>query len=272
MAEANSKRAGGATSRVEEHRTAGPDIGHTVRDEVFAPIGKGGLVEQTVRRLGEAIGLGLLEEGERLPPEAELAERLGIATMTLREALAILRESGFIETRRGRSGGTVVKRVTPFPPPAEARKHLSQLTRENLQDLTDFRTAVSGYAAGLAAERATKDDIAHLGELVGGMSQDIEFEVFRRLDTSFHVGIASAANSPHLLNAEASVQREMAPLLSVVGEAVPVKRAFHASNDQHRLILSAIADKDAAKARELMETHVAGTAEYLIGLRLGTLT
>ena len=86
------------------------------REAVFSPLTGAGLVEQAVRRLGEAIGLGLLEVGDRLPSEPELAERFAIAPMTLRQALAILREAGYVETRRGRAGGTFVRRSVPTPP------------------------------------------------------------------------------------------------------------------------------------------------------------
>src|SRR4249920_936294 len=97
------------------------------RAVVFSPIGGQGLVEQAVRRLGEAIGLGLLEVGERLPSEPELAERLGIAPMTLRQALAILREAGYVETQRGRGGGTFVRRAAPPAPVRKARERLASL-------------------------------------------------------------------------------------------------------------------------------------------------
>ena len=62
-------------------------------------------------RIGEAIGSGVLEPGERLPSEGELAARLAVAPMTLRQALAILRDAGFVETRRGRGGGSFVART-----------------------------------------------------------------------------------------------------------------------------------------------------------------
>src|SRR5205085_8068551 len=114
------------------------------REVVFSPVADGAVVEQTVRRLGEAIGLGLIEVGERLPPEAELATRFAIAPMTLREALRILREAGYLETRRGRGGGTFVRRSLPAAPAREARRHLARLTVEELSDLMDYRVAVSG--------------------------------------------------------------------------------------------------------------------------------
>src|SRR5918911_4820016 len=141
------------------------------REVVFSPLADGALVEQAVRRLGEAIGLGLIEVGERLPSEAELASRLAIAPMTLREALRILREAGYLETRRGRGGGTFVRRSLPQQPAREARRHLARLTVEELSDLMDFRVAVSGAAVALAAERRSDTDVAALGALVERMAE-----------------------------------------------------------------------------------------------------
>src|SRR5438270_13385456 len=78
------------------------------RAAVFAPLRVEGAVEAIVRRLGEAIGSGLLAPGERLPRETDLAAMLDVAPMTLRTALAVLRDAGYVETRRGNGGGTFV--------------------------------------------------------------------------------------------------------------------------------------------------------------------
>ena len=69
-----------------------------------------GRTEEVVRRLMEAIDLGLYGEGQQLPSETELAGQFGVATVTLRDALAYLRQRGVIETRRGRTGGSFVSR------------------------------------------------------------------------------------------------------------------------------------------------------------------
>ena len=80
-------------------------VASLVRRTVFTPIRQGSAVAETVARLGEAIALGLLRAGDRLPAETQLAAALGISAATLRSALAILREAGLVETRRGRGGG-----------------------------------------------------------------------------------------------------------------------------------------------------------------------
>src|SRR3954466_488634 len=75
----------------------------TARQSVFAPLQVEGAVEAIVRRIGEAIGSGVLEPGERLPSEGELAARLAVGPMTLRQALANLRGARLLGTPRGRS-------------------------------------------------------------------------------------------------------------------------------------------------------------------------
>ena len=70
---------------------------------LIAPLAAAGRAEEVVFRVGQAIQLGLLNDGEQLPPEAEFAGQLGVSAMTLREALAILRQRGLVETRRERA-------------------------------------------------------------------------------------------------------------------------------------------------------------------------
>src|SRR6476620_2327832 len=76
-------------------------------DAVLRPA-SGNAFENTVEQLARAIRLGVLADGEQLPPERDLAERLGVSRNTLREAIAALRDSGLVTTKRGRGGGTVV--------------------------------------------------------------------------------------------------------------------------------------------------------------------
>ena len=76
-------------------------------DAVLRPA-VGNVFETTVEQLATAIRLGVFVDGEQLPPERDLAERLGVSRNTLREAIAALRDSGLVTTRRGRGGGTVV--------------------------------------------------------------------------------------------------------------------------------------------------------------------
>src|ERR671928_766719 len=78
------------------------------RRAVFSPVDNRARVDTVVRRIGDAIELGLLADGEQLPGESELAGQLGVSTVTLREALMALRQRGLVTTRRGRGGGSFV--------------------------------------------------------------------------------------------------------------------------------------------------------------------
>jgi len=79
---------------------------------LWRPVRGGNAFEITVSRLAQAIRLGLVGEGDRLPAERDLAERLRVSRVTLREAIRALREAGILESRRGRTGGTFV--VSPI--------------------------------------------------------------------------------------------------------------------------------------------------------------
>ena len=108
---------------------------------LLGPVRTGNAFEETVERLLAVVKLGLVAPGDRFPAERELAATLGISRLTLREAIRELQRSGYVESRRGRFGGTFVTYRPPVPSQAEA----ARLARENAARLTDaltFRMAV----------------------------------------------------------------------------------------------------------------------------------
>ncbi len=250
------------TTQTSTEEPAAPPASELIRGLLLSPLAGEGLVAQTVKRLGEAIGLGIFEVGGRLPSEAELAEQLGISAMTLREALAIMREAGYLETRRGRSGGTYIRELAPGVVEREALARVSSITDEYLDDLTCFRVAVGGESAALAATRATGSDLADLADLIERMASARSFEEFRKFDAAFHITIASCTKSHRLTRAETELQAELTPL---TGAFRVGPQAWKTSNDQHRLILEAIEAGDAAEARRLMSNHMAATSEAISG-------
>src|ERR1700723_2171073 len=128
---------------------------------LIAPLAALGRADEVVLRVSQAIQLGLLTDGEQLPSEAEFAGQLGVSAMTLREALAMLRQQGLGETRRGRAGGTFGRRPTA-PPQGALCDRLRAMTAGELHDLTDEQSAVSGAAARLAATRASTVSVRRL--------------------------------------------------------------------------------------------------------------
>ena len=90
-------------------------------DVVIRPVRGHHAFEGCVEQLATAIRLGVYPTGSALPPEREMAERMGVSRATLREAIAALREAGMVRTTRGRGGGTVVS-YEPAPPGAGRRR------------------------------------------------------------------------------------------------------------------------------------------------------
>ncbi|MBS1678917.1 MAG: GntR family transcriptional regulator [Actinobacteria bacterium] len=219
--------------------------------------GGGALGDQVARRLGRAVRLGLLIDGDRLPSEAELAAQMGVSTVTLREALSTLREQGLVVTRRGRGGGTFVRA------PADSRAPLRQFGVHELQELGDQRAAVRGTAARLAAERALDEEIERLEDQLKRLEAASTASERRRADTQLTIAIAGAAQSSRLTREEARLRAEVGDLLGLeLSEA-----EYSEIVGERRRLVEAIRRRRPEKARELAEAQVAAETARLVTLR-----
>ena len=115
---------------------ASPDGLGNVDAAVFRVMRAGNAYEETVERLLQVIKLGIVPHGDRLPPERELASRLGVSRVTLREAIRSIQQAGYVEPRRGRFGGTFVL-YRPSPDAAEARR-IAGVLGGSLEDALTF--------------------------------------------------------------------------------------------------------------------------------------
>jgi len=235
------------------------------RAVLLGPIEARGATEQIVRRLGEAIGSGVLKPGERLPRESDLARMLDVAPMTLRQALAALRDAGYITTTRGRTGGSFVSERPLDHAPLLSDDELP--TTQELRNLTDWRRAVSGEAAALAAERCgAKSRRTLQAAEAAAFACTSDPNDYRLADSALHVAIAEVSQSARLIAAEAQLQIELSEMLRSIPRP-PV--ALAESHKQHVPLLQAIYEGDSATARLLAIGHVEATYDWLLGLRLG---
>lgn len=124
-------------------------------------LSKKSLAEELAGRLQGQFMSGKFEVGEKLPPEPELMQIFGVGRSTVREAVRILSNMGFLKVRQG--AGTFVERLTPPDEPMERR-----LGRADLHDLDEVRKILEAAIAEKAAERRTAHDAAvlekHLAE------------------------------------------------------------------------------------------------------------
>ena len=230
-------------------------------DAVFAPVRSQTAFEETVDRLGNAIRLGLLPPGTRLPAERELCERLGIARSTLRQALVALGQRGHVHALRGRGGGTFV--ADPLPRrPAPSGGRLARW-----RSLCAERRAVEVGIAHLAAERADETGVDVLERCVLGMESAMDdFDVYRNLDVRLHVGVAELTGSLRLVELMTRVQGSMSDLLAGIAHHPEV---LDASNAQHRRLIGHLRRQDGTEAGREMSEHARGTEHVLAGLLSG---
>ncbi|MFC4015456.1 FadR/GntR family transcriptional regulator [Nonomuraea purpurea] len=227
---------------------------------VLRPVRAGNAFEETVERLLQAIKLGVVAPGDKLPAERELAVRLGISRVTLREAIRALSEAGYLDVRRGRYGGAFVTYVPPKPDPGDLREAVAAMGMDELSDALTFRLAVEcGAAQVLAASGLTEEKravlVRRLSELNAAGQED-----YRRLDTAFHLSIAELTGSTLLATTCADARSRISDLLN----AIPMLQVNldHAAV-QHRAIVDAILRGDPDAARRAVTEHLEGTAALL---------
>ncbi|TDD79090.1 FadR/GntR family transcriptional regulator [Actinomadura rubrisoli] len=228
---------------------------------IFRPVRTGNAFEETVERLLQAIKLGVVARGDRLPPERELAPLLGVSRVTLREAIRVVQQEGFVESRRGRFGGTFVTYRRPKPRQADLRRALAEMG-DGLNDTLTFRMAVeTGAAQILATTPLTGRQRAQLKARLAELNAAGPDE-YRRLDTLFHLTIAEMTGSALLSAACADARMRVTDLLN----AIPVlgRNIEHAAV-QHAAIVDAVLAGDPEAARRAVAEHLEGTAALLRG-------
>lgn len=227
---------------------------------LFSPVPVRNAFEVTIERLAQSIRLGVLVEGDRLPPERELADTLGVSRVTLREAIKALRDAGLVQSRRGRGGGTFV--ATPRREPTRSRDKIEESLGHALDDALALRKVVEPGAAALAASRTlSAADRSSLLEYLRATTHSTA-AARRRADSRLHLAIAALGGSALVTAVVADVQMRLDELL----RAIPVIPGNIAHSDrQHAAIVEAILGGRADAARTEMEEHVDGTAALLRG-------
>ncbi|MGP3954645.1 FadR/GntR family transcriptional regulator [Nonomuraea sp. 3N208] len=229
---------------------------------VLRPVRAGNAFEETVERLLQAIKLGVVAPGGKLPAERELAVQLGISRVTLREAIRALSDAGYLDVRRGRYGGAFVTYAPPKPNAGDLRQVVADMGMDDLSDALTFRLAVEcGAAQVLATSELTEEKRALLLRRLSELNK-ASLEDYRRFDTAFHLSIAELTGSTLLATTCADARSRVSDLLN----AIPMLQVNldHAAL-QHQAIVDAILAGDPEAARRAMTEHLEGTAALLRG-------
>ena len=224
------------------------------QEALFRPVRAGNAFEETVERLMQSIRLGVVAPGERLPSERELATRLGVSRVTVREAIRSLQENNYVESRRGRYGGTFVNEVIPKSAPGKEFGDIHDALTLRIVLETGAAEAAAGRSLGPAERRGLR---ARLEE-----ASTASLAEYRRKDSRLHLAIAEATGSASLTAAVADSRMRVNELLDTIPLLEP--NLAH-SNAQHERIIASILDGDPAAARQAMAEHLDGTASLLRG-------
>lgn len=230
---------------------------------MLRPVGRPRVAHEIVTQLRELILSGTFAVGDKLPPERELAERLGVNRGSLREAIKSLELIGLVRTRQG--DGT---RVTDFMRTAgiELVSHLLIRGGEApdlalLNEVMEFRVTFGRECARLAAERATPEGIERLREVVlRNQAPDLDAAALLRGDFDFYVELSALARNRVLLL-----------LLNTIRGAVEIYAPFFANfnapaeeiQKHEREILAAVERKDGAAAEKIAVTYLARAVDQL---------
>ena len=225
----------------------------------LAPIGRTRAHEQIVRLIQEEMFQGRLQPGDRLPGERELSEALGVSRSSTREALRVLEALEIVRVRPGTGpdAGSIVLREPGNGIANLLRVHVA-LRHFLVADVVEARILMEAWSAGMAAARASANDLDRLRTLLTGMDDpDIDIYTFNELDTEFHIGVAAASRNPligYLFQAiRLAIQQRMVEGFEQVEDWPTTARRLRA---EHWEVFHAIASSNAEAAAEAVRHHI----------------
>lgn len=224
---------------------------------LFDPIGHESVSATIVRRIEEMIVTGVLKDGTRLPSERSLADAMQVSRPKVREALQQLESSGLIQVRHG-EGSFVAPLIGTAMSPALVELYARHTTA--FSNYLEFRHEQESFAAALAAERATEDDLKILREIMDDIllaHENGDAETSRSADVRFHSAIVDASHNSLLIHTMASIYELMQRNVFYNREFL---RAMDGSGEkllaQHKEIAEAIFAHDAERAAEAAGAHI----------------
>lgn len=234
---------------------------HRLQGALFQPIGDEGRAELVERRLVDAITRGHLRAGERLPSESDLSRSLGVAPVTVREALLAMRGRGLVITKRGRNGGSFV--AEHADPLSFAREAVRTSSRLALRDLGAHYAAITGACVRLAARRADASETQQVRRRMERLTE-LDQEQQRRLLDDVQIELVALSQSARLTREQMKLQAELSPYLRLVAHEVEDHRrqATHLA-----AVIDAVEDADAEAAGTRTELMVTETIDALIELQ-----
>jgi len=216
-----------------------------------------------VEQIRDLIKEGRLKPGDKLPPEQILAEEFGTSRPSVREALSALEILGITESRGGK--GNFIKNNLNIPSYEQKYRELEE--EESPFEILEARKAVETEIVGLAAKKATKEDIVSIRESLDKMKENMtDIPKIMEIDREFHINIARAAQNNLLfsmmLHLNDLLKENLWTNMKEKSWSIPGRPQKYF--EEHAEIFNAIKNKDSRGARKRMYDHLAGVEKDLL--------
>lgn len=216
------------------------------------------LTEAAIQQVRDLIAAGQLVPGQRLPPEAELADLLGTSRNTVREAVRALSTARVLDVRRG--DGTYVTSLRPELLLAGIGAAADLLQDDFTLELVQVRRILEPAATALAASRISDETLAALRECLHRMSEAESQDELVEFDAEFHALVATASENETLASMLSGVSSRTTRGRAWRGvvEAGATERTI----SEHARILAALEARDPPLAEAAALLHVSTTEAW----------
>jgi GntR family transcriptional regulator, transcriptional repressor for pyruvate dehydrogenase complex len=199
--------------------------------------------QKIMKQIQDLILKGELKKGEKLPPERQLSEMLGVGRPTLKQALSALESMGIIESRHG-GGNYICNNIANIFNPFTLKFYLSE---GNHNDILEFRYILEVQFAKLAALKAKEDDTLKLYHIIEQMESVTTTEERLNLNYDFHLEIAKIAGNSLIVSVYESIMD-----LIIMQTTTTDGYNYHNS---HKKIVEAIQSGNPQLAAKIMSDH-----------------
>jgi DNA-binding FadR family transcriptional regulator len=217
------------------------------------------ITDEAIERIKEMIVSGQLRPGDRLPKEADLANRLGLSRNSLREAVRALSLVRVLDVRQG--DGTYVTSLRPELL-LDAVAFLADFHRDDsVLHLFEVRRILEPAATAMAAQHMTDEAIEELAAALKALGDEPDIERLIAADLDFHRRIAVASGNPVLASLIDSLSQPT--VRARIWRGISQEGAAARTQEQHWAILHALKARQPEVARAWAAVHVAGVEEWL---------
>lgn len=217
------------------------------------------VTDEAIQSIKAMIVAGELAPGDRLPPEKELSERLGLSRNSLREAVKALELIKVLDVRQG--DGTYVTSLEPHLL-LEAMSFVIDLHHDqSVIEIFEVRRVLEPYAAARAARHITDAQVAELRDMLAAVDESTPVEDLVAHDIEFHRLITQASGNAYLASLLDGLSSST--VRARVWRGLTQDRSVARTLDEHKAILDALANRDPELTRSWVTVHVSGIETWL---------